>query len=150
MKTTPKVTTTTTPKPQDLLDDEQISDNSFGSQGEASAKIENVYRLPPPKGFVYANSVEESYQSGQPQYRYPQNAIPVDQYQKGSTFYVKYPATTLTPPPPPTTTRRSYQEGPVVVRVYPDGTPVRDSQNSVPQDEDLRQFLLSKVKLPEV
>lgn len=141
MKTTPPPTTT--PKPQE-------NEQSFGDQGEASAKIENVYRLPPPKGFVYVNSVEEEYQSGQPLYRYPQtqNSIPVERYQKGSTQYLKYPATTLTPPPPPTTTRR-YQEG-YVVRVYPDGTPVKDTQNVLPQDEDLRQFLLSKVKLPDV
>lgn len=142
MKTTPRVTTTT-PRPNPTEEEQ-----NFGDQGEASAKIENVYRLPPPKGFVYVNSVEESYQSGRPQYRYPQNSIPTGKYEKATSVYLKHPATTLTPPPPPTSTR-GYQEG-YVVRVYPDGTPVKDFQNSVPQDEDLRQFLLSKVKLPDV
>lgn len=42
-------------------------------------------------------------------------------------------------------------EGPLVVRVHPDGRPVREDedQNVVPQDEDLRQYLLAKVKLPD-
>ncbi|CAH1998851.1 unnamed protein product [Acanthoscelides obtectus] len=37
--------------------------------------------------------------------------------------------------------------GPMEVRVYPDGTPVRENR-PLPQDEDLRQYKMSKVKIP--
>lgn len=164
MKTTPKQETTPAPASTTLrnsineadsdVSDEAFGDDSFGSQGAASAKIDNVYRLPPPKDFVYVNSVrqepQESYHTGTAIYVYPQNLIRDDTKQKTTVKYVQEPSSTLTPPPLPIRRQQEYQEGPVAVRVYPDGTPVRDTQeNVVPQDEDLRQYLLSKVRLPE-
>lgn len=107
----------TTPKPI----------QEIGGEAAASAKIDNVVRVPPPKGFVFnkPNAVqqeetfEERLDSGAPLYR-----------KVSPKFY-----------------RRPF-EGPLVVKVYPDGRPVEDEQNVVPQDEDLRQYLLAKVKLP--
>lgn len=113
-KTAPK----TTPRPT----------QEVGGEAAASAKIDNVVRVPPPKGFVFnrPNSVqqeeevvEERIDSGVPLYR------------KVSPKFFRRPV-----------------EGPWVVKVYPDGRPVEDEQNAVPQDEDLRQYLLAKVKLP--
>lgn len=164
IKTTPKQETTPAPASSTLKNsineadsdvfDEAFGDDSYGSQGAASAKIDNVYRLPPPKDFVYVNSVreqpQESYQTGNAIYVYPQNLIRDDTKQKSTVKNVQEPSSTLTPPPLPIRRQQEYQEGPVAVRVYPDGTPVRDTQeNVVPQDEDLRQYLLSKVRLPE-
>lgn len=152
MKTSPpkQQRSTTTSKPNNI-DDESFSDNTFGSLGEASAKIDNVYRVPPPKDFVYPNSIQErpleSYQTGNALYVYPKNSI---SNEKRTTTFVRMPSTTLTPPPLPIRRQQEYQEGPLIVRVYPDGRPVKDpEQNLVPQDEDLRQYMLAKVKLPE-
>lgn len=108
----------TTPKPPQ---------EEVGGEAAASAKIDNVIRVPPPKGFVYhrpnavEQDVEERIDSGVPLYR-----------KVSPKFYQRRPTV----------------EGPLVVKVYPDGRPVEDEQNVVPQDEDLRQYLLAKVKLP--
>ncbi|WP_407810252.1 hypothetical protein, partial [Staphylococcus aureus] len=63
-------------------------DDSFGDFGAASAKIDNVYRVPPPKGFVY------TIQSGTPQYTYPQNVQKTGAYTRFQQLY-----TSTTPPP---------------------------------------------------
>ncbi|KAF5292660.1 hypothetical protein FQR65_LT11212 [Abscondita terminalis] len=63
-------TTTTTAKPNSYEDDLSIGVDDLGSQGLASAKIENVlYRLPPPKEFVYV-PVKSQYfiKTGTPEY----------------------------------------------------------------------------------
>lgn len=103
-----------------------------GEEAAASARIDSVVRVPPPKGFT-ANVVEqeaERIESGTPLYRKPSK-------------YFRAPLPVARRPP-------QGAEGPLVVRVHPDGTPVRDDeQNVVPQDEDLRQYLLAKVKLPD-
>lgn len=131
---TTKTTTTTTAKPS-------IEEtNAFGGEAAASAKIDNVIRVAPPKDFIFkpntvdeVTNVEEKFESGAPLYRKPP---------------MKFFA-----PPIPTIRRRPVQsgggEGPFIVRVYPDGRPVVEEQNVVPQDEDLRQYLLAKVKLPD-
>jgi hypothetical protein len=120
----------TTHKPNSYEDD------SFGDFGAASAKIDNVYRVPPPKGFVY------TIQSGTPQYTYPQNVQKTGAYTRFQQLY-----TSTTPPP------REYAgglSGPAVVKVYPDGRPVREEASRAPQDDDLRQYQLSKVKIPNL
>ncbi|XP_019876552.2 rhythmically expressed gene 5 protein-like [Aethina tumida] len=111
-KATPEPQATTTAKPNSY-DDEL--DLEFGSEGSASAKIDNVYRVPPPKGFVFGhpqNIVNEE-----------KHFVPVD-----------------------------YEEpmgGPLVIRLYPDGSPVPEIRRT-PQDDDFRQYQLTKFKLPNV
>lgn len=114
-------TTTTTRRPEEV-----------GGEAAASAKLDNVIRVPPPKGFVYnPNSVQQE-----------QEKV-VERYDSGLPLYRKVSPKFFTP-----TRRPQNIEGPFVVKVYPDGRPVEDEQNDVPQDEDLRQYLLAKVKLP--
>lgn len=151
VKTTPKPRQTTTAKPNSYDDESFGDDFDFGSQGSASAKIDNVYRVPPPKGFVYKA------ESGTPQYTYPHNVVSyLSQFDKSRTqkgaytrFQEQHSTTTTTT----TTTERApvyYQvplTGPMVVRVYPDGTPVRETE-PLPQDDDLRQYQWSRIKLP--
>lgn len=72
---TPVPQTTTTAKPNSY-DDESFGDLDFGSEGSASAKIDNVYRVPPPKGFVGKY---------EPQFNSPQN------YLSGPVMYFVYP-----------------------------------------------------------
>lgn len=108
------ITKKTTPKP-------------FGSEAAASAKIDNVIRVAPPKDFVYKPNTLE------------QEPI-VERIESGTPLYRKSPKF-FAPP-------SQNSEGPLVVKVYPDGRPVEE-QNVVPQDEDLRQYLLAKVKLPD-
>ncbi|RZC39784.1 rhythmically expressed gene 5 protein [Asbolus verrucosus] len=135
MKSTSYPRTTTTAKPNSY-EDESFAD--FGTQGAASAKIDNVYRLPPPKGFVY------TIQSGTPQYTYPQNYQHITNRDKNGV-YTRFQQQYTTPG---ATQKNQPLTGPVVVKVYPDGRPVRESTSQVPQDEDLRQYQLSKVKIP--
>ncbi|KAJ8972645.1 hypothetical protein NQ317_008231 [Molorchus minor] len=70
-KTHPKhQSTSTTPKPNSYDDDESFGDDPFDDfnyQSAASAKIDNVYRVPPPKDFVY------QMETGDPEYVYPHN-----------------------------------------------------------------------------
>ncbi|XP_044261391.1 rhythmically expressed gene 5 protein [Tribolium madens] len=114
MKTTKSRPPTTTTKPNSYDDD------SFGDYGAASAKIDNVYRVAPPKGFVY------TIQTGTPQYTYTPSVGPYSKFQQ-------------------THTPEKY-----VVKVYPDGRPVVEHTSQLPQDDDLRQYQLSKVKIPNL
>lgn len=138
MKTTPKTRLTTTPKPNSYDDDMSVGADDLGSA--ASAKIDNVYRVPPPKEFVYitpapANAgYQYNLNSGTPEYKQPQGVKPQNIY----VPVVSYGQQNV-----PLT-------GPMVVRVYPDGTPVQDGPVSIPQDEDLRQYKLSQIRLPPV
>ncbi|KAJ8968017.1 hypothetical protein NQ314_002521 [Rhamnusium bicolor] len=149
--TTPKPSgSTTTPKPNSYDDDEFFGDEyygDFGSQTAASAKIDNVYRIPPPKGFIV------QLESGSSQYAtYPHNVAaflnafdgPVIDKGAYNRFQAQYY--------PTSTTEKVYDApltGPVVVKVYPDGTPV-DEKMPVHHDEDLRQYKLAKVKIPNL
>ncbi|KYB27120.1 rhythmically expressed gene 5 protein [Tribolium castaneum] len=108
MKTTKSRPSTTT-KPNSYDDD------SFGDYGAASSKIDNIYRVAPPKGFVY------TVQTGTPQYI----SSPYSKFQQ--TYTEKY-----------------------AVKVYPDGRPVLENTSQQPQDDDLRQYQLSKVKIPNL
>lgn len=132
-------TTTTTPKSASSSSSsttiiQRRPYDEIGNEAAASAKIDNVVRVPPPKGFVYnppANNIvqEERFESGAPLYR-----------RVSPKFFTRRPINN---------NNNNNQEGPLVVKVYPDGRPVEDEQqNLVPQDEDLRQYLLAKVQLP--
>jgi len=133
-----RITTTARPKPN------SYDDQSFTQeyQGQASAKIDNVYRVPPPRNFFYTH----------PQYTVP---IGPSQYTL-SSGPSQYHRRWDTQRPiqinrdsydSPNSYSTTYLTGPMVVRVYPDGTPVQEQQ-ALPQDEDLKQYKMSKVKLP--
>lgn len=151
---TPKpARSTTTPKPNSY-EDEPYSDFEFGSHGSASARIDNVVVVPAPKDILNLYNVQAT--------RYPQqvgsalNLIGVQKKGPYTRFQEYYPQTTST------TTERApvdpmdegmYQDapltGPMVVRVYLDGTPVEDSM-PLPQDEDLKQYKMSQIKIPNL
>lgn len=146
----PSPSTASKTKPNSY-DDQSFGDLDFGSQAAASAKIDNVYRVPAPK------NVLDQYQSNT-QYIYPQKVgsyvNSVNNFGKGGAYtkmQEQYSTASTT-----TSDERlivdSYENeapltGPMVVKVYPDGTPVKENV-PLPQDEDLRQYKLSKVKLP--
>ncbi|KAG5868192.1 hypothetical protein JTB14_030265 [Gonioctena quinquepunctata] len=147
----PKTRSTTTAKPNSY-DDGSFSDfNDFGSQGAASAKIDNVVRVLPPKGFL-----------GQTYTTYPHNVVSyVNTFnipqKKGpyTRFREQYTSTTTTEKNPREDPYETYMNdeapltGPMVVKVYPDGTPVKDD-HPLPLDDDLRQYQMSKVKIPSL
>lgn len=146
--TAPRMTTSSSTAKPNSYDDESFGDDSFGYIGAASAKIDNVYRVPPPKGFVPKVEEEEP--------TYPHNVAsflnafngPVEDREAFEKFQKQYTPLDSLPesgesiPEIPLT-------GPVVFKVYPDGTPVNEE---VPahQDEDLRQYKLSKVPIPNL
>lgn len=138
----------TTPKPQNLVTttakpnsyDDHSFDEEFGNQGAGSARIDTIYRVPPPKGFIFKA------ETGKPLYTYPHNYQYISRINKGN-IASQYTTTTLKTPSIYVDAPLS---GPMEVRVYPDGTPVRDSLKQLPHDEDLRQYQLSKVKIPNL
>nr|CAI5833110.1 unnamed protein product [Callosobruchus analis] len=142
--TTRPKSSTSTAKPNSY-EDESFGDVDFSIQTAASAKIDNVYRVPPPKGFVprVDPSVEDVHVT------YPQ-VMDVLTEKKG--VFTRFQAGEE---PVSSTSEKSleYPElpltGPMEVRVYPDGTPVRENR-PLPQDEDLRQYKMSKVKIPSL
>lgn len=144
----PSLATTAKPKPNSY-DDQSFGDIDFGSQAAASAKIDNVYRVAAPQNIL------DEYPT-RPQYTYPHNVASYldtfNNFGKGGAYtkmQVQFPTTT---PGETLKVDDSYEgeaplTGPMVVKVYPDGTPVKDTL-PLPHDEDLRQYKLSKVKLP--
>lgn len=123
---------TTTPIPNSYDDDQSFGD--FGEQSAGSARIETVYRVPPPKGFVF------KLETGKPLYAYPQYIQNVEKTTYGDKlgFKANQPSQYIEAP----------LTGPMVVKVYPDGRPVRENDRKIPQDDDLRQYQLSKTKIP--
>lgn len=113
---TPEPQPTTTAKPNSYEDD--TNDLEFGSEGSASAKIDNVYKVLPPEDFVYKGVINNA-----------QSVANLDDTLKGFKPQVPF--------------------GPLVVKVYPDGSPVPEIKRT-PQDDDLRQYQLSKIKLPNL
>ncbi|KAL3270986.1 hypothetical protein HHI36_021489 [Cryptolaemus montrouzieri] len=133
----PQSSVTTTAKPNSY--DDHSFDEEFGNQGAGSARIDSIYRVPPPKGFVF------KIETGKPLYTYPHNLQYIPRTHK-QVFAKQYTTTSRTPSiyiDAPLT-------GPMEVKVYPDGTPVHDNQRQLPHDEDLRQYQLSKVKIPNL
>lgn len=140
--------TTVNTKPNSY-DDQSIGDLDFGSQAAASAKIDNVYRVPAPQNIL------NEYHT-RPQYTYPHNVASYittfNNFGKGGAYTKLQAQFTTIAPSEELIIDESYAgeaplTGPMVVKVYPDGTPVKDNM-PLPQDEDLRQYKLSKVKLP--
>ncbi|XP_019877859.2 rhythmically expressed gene 5 protein-like [Aethina tumida] len=102
----PEPKATTTPKPNSYEDE---LDLTFGSEGSASAEIDDVYRVKAPKDFVYhVDDVEKE-------------VVALDL--EGAVG------------------------GPMVIMLHPDGSPVQGVRKT-PQDDDFRQYQLSKFKLP--
>lgn len=132
----PKSPTTTTPKPNSYEDNLSFSDDDIGSQGLASAKIDNVYRVLPPSDFIYVKPQESQYiiKTGTPEYRQPLNQLPFEDILHSTDLNDYNDNVPLT--------------GPMVVRVHLDGTPVDEDSYQIPQDEDLKQYKLSQIRLP--
>ncbi|XP_066144592.1 rhythmically expressed gene 5 protein [Euwallacea fornicatus] len=161
----------TTPKPEkkamkskpNSYEDDSFSDyEDYGVQNSGVARLDNVYVLPPPKDFVinvadkepqYVEEVTEGSGSvdilktpdGKGVFNRFQNQFrPIDVTTEkvasstkkpllnGEAHYIHNPL-----------------EGPLVIRVYPDGTPVKESTKT-PQDYDLRQYKLQHVKIPKL
>lgn len=130
-------------------------DGYFGQEeGAESAKVDSVYRVQPPRNFIYASS-EYTISSGVPLYRQPseQYELQNDNYQITYQSSNKLQEST-TDGIPIIESFGNYHRvpltGPMVVRVHPDGTPVDGDDTPLPQDEDLRQYKLSKSKLPNL
>ncbi|CAH0548717.1 unnamed protein product [Brassicogethes aeneus] len=137
VKTTEKSTTSTTPKPNSYEDD-----LDFGSQPEETAKIDNVYRVAPPKDFVFkpsSSNVDNVYEK------------PIDfQLNNFDNVKIIFTDDDDSEDSEPTESPRIYQlNGPVLVKVHPDGTPVREHYR-IPLDDDFTQYQLSKIKLPNL
>ncbi|XP_076255033.1 rhythmically expressed gene 5 [Rhynchophorus ferrugineus] len=158
-KTTPKPYVPSSTAKPNSYEDQSFSDyEDFGAQSAASAKIDNVYVVAPPKGFVpkidnekrevIEPSPEESASS------YIITFKKVDGKGVFNRFQNQYrPVAVTTEKIVPSTDKfvsNSFINpllGPMVVKVYPDGTPVRES-TQMPTDDDLRQYQLSHAKLP--
>lgn len=143
MKTTKKPKTiTTTAKPNSY--DDPSFDNEFGLNSEASAKVESVSKYLP-NSLINQRSNVKTVQSEEvpirqissdiPEYRYPdvvKEELPYDIINFQRPVYKNAPL-----------------DGPMIVKVYPDGTPVEDDDSNVRvEDEDLKHYKLLKQRLP--
>ncbi|ENN73268.1 hypothetical protein D910_02827, partial [Dendroctonus ponderosae] len=161
----------TTPKPQkkgskskpNSFEDESFSDyEDYEAGNEDSGRLDNVYILPPPKGFVSKVDDEKTNDEAEVVEKSGTNIIDIlktpdgkgvfnrfqNQYRPVAVSTEKVASSTKKP----ILNRESYfidfpLTGPMVVKVYPDGRPVRESTQT-PQDDDLRQYQLQKVKIP--
>lgn len=134
---------TTTRKSNSFADDSL--DFGIGTQTAASAKVASVYRVNRPKEFLTA-------QSGTPQYTYPHNLVPylstIEKINNNRNEKITEQSTR----------RNSLGEsdennvytGSMVIKVYPDGTPVRGLSTLLPQDDDLHHYKFLKVKVPHL
>lgn len=79
------------------------------------------------------------------QYPYAQNVVGILQEKEGVFSRYQHQHTTTEHP------YDSFEEeplsGPMVVRVYPDGTPVEDD-SPIPQDEDLKMYQMTQMRVP--
>lgn len=148
MKTTKKPkTSTTTSKPKPNSYDDPSFDQEFGLSGEASAKVESVSKFLP-NTFVNQNDNNNNNKkikevkkpirkisTGTPEYRYPtsvKDALPYEIINFQRPVYKNAPL-----------------DGPLVIKVYPDGTPVDDDSSKISiEDEDLKLYKLLKQRLP--
>lgn len=166
-KTTVRPKTRSTTGKPNSYEDESFSDyDDFGAQSAASAKIDNIYVLPPPKDFVpsvdagkssYLDETREIHEST------GSSILNILKKPEGkgvfTRFQNQYRPVDVTTEKIATSTEKPLFNGenefisipltgPMVVRVYPDGTPVRESTQT-PQDEDLRQYKLQHIKIPD-
>ncbi|XP_060534249.1 rhythmically expressed gene 5 protein [Cylas formicarius] len=141
MKTTPRPassSSSTTAKPNSYEDQLFGGDyDDFGSESAASVKFDNVYVVPPPKDFIVPKTEPGSEKNNEEQSVFTrfQNDFRPIAVTTEKVVGAEEAAVLLT--------------GPMLVKVFPDGTPVRES-TVLPQDEDLRQYRLSKVKVPRL
>lgn len=151
--TTPKPKTTSSTAKPNSYEDEPYSDLDFGSESAASAKIDNVYFVPAPNAILDQYSIRPQYHNTQTVPSYINNFNNYGKKGVYAKFQEQYSrdATTTKKPSPVNEDDYFYEEvpltGPMVVRVYPDGTPVKDDV-PLPQDEDLRQYQMSKIQIP--
>nr|XP_022899725.1 rhythmically expressed gene 5 protein [Onthophagus taurus] len=132
-----------------------IKPNSFDDYLEldASAKIETVSKVLPPKGFNYNQQPMILVGSGSPEYKLELNRF---KNQEKDTFSFGPSSNKIQE----ATTENvkifdsygDYQriplQGPWVVKVHPDGTPVKGSSSeTVPEDDDLRLYQMTKVAI---
>ncbi|KAB0791688.1 hypothetical protein PPYR_03488 [Photinus pyralis] len=139
----PKVqTTTAAPNFENNLD--LSFGDELGSQGLASAKIDNVVRVPPPADFKYETPKSQYViKTGTPEYKIRQpakNALPFEDILHSTAL--NDDIDNFSPNTP--------LSGPMVVRVRLDGTPVDDTYRKAPQDEDLKHHKLSQILLPSL
>lgn len=144
----PSTSTTVKTKPNSY-DDQSFGDLEFGAQVAASAKLDNVYIVPAPKNILdkYRTRPQISYYTNVDSYPTSYN-----NFGKGGAYTKLQSLYSTTTSNDELTVDDSYEgeaplTGPMVVKVYPDGTPVRENV-PLPQDEDLKQYKMSKVKLP--
>lgn len=140
--------TTVKPKPNSY-DDQSFGDLDFGSQGAASGQIDNVYRVPAPQNILdqYQVKTKLPYDSYVASYTKTLN-----NFGEGGAYTKLQARFSTSTPRVDLVVDDLYKDeapltGPMVVKVYPDGTPVKDKA-FLPQDDDLNQYKLSKVKLP--
>lgn len=142
----PFPSTTSTTKPNSY-DDQSIGGLEFGSQAAASAKIDNFYRVAAPQNIL------DKFRSSQGQYTNFHKVASRDNafnnFGTGGVYsrLEDYTTTSESPAAMDSYENEAPLTGPMVVKVYPDGRPVR-ANVPLPQDEDLRLYKLSKVKLP--
>ncbi|XP_030754944.1 rhythmically expressed gene 5 protein [Sitophilus oryzae] len=158
-KTTPKPRSTSSTAKPNSYEDQSFSDyEDFGTQSAASAKIDNVYVVAPPKGFVPKVQTEKTeFVEPKPEDSASSYIITFKKSDgKGvfSRFQNQYrPVAVTTEKIAPSTEKLYLNEfinplsGPMVVKVFPDGTPVRES-TQLPTDDDLRQYQLQHAKIP--
>lgn len=144
----PSPSTTANSKPNSYDDQSFGSNLDFGSQAAASAKIDNEYRVPAPQSILDQYNPSSTY-------NYPRKIASYistinNNFGKGGSFtklQEQYSTTSKGSQLDDSYENEAPLTGPMVVKVYPDGTPVKENV-PLPQDEDLRQYRLSKVKLP--
>ncbi|KAK5638696.1 hypothetical protein RI129_012991 [Pyrocoelia pectoralis] len=141
-----KVQTTTVKKPnshENNIDISSLGSDDLGSEGLASAKIDNVHKILPPSDFKYEPSKKSSHyliKSGTPEYRKPPKQLPFEDILHSTVLNDDIDNYHQSTP----------LSGPAVVRVRLDGTPVDDSLYKVPQDDDLKHHKLSQILLPSL
>lgn len=128
---------TTTAKPNSY--DDQSFGEDFGYNGQASAKIESVYKYVPSNSFRSAEKPQHQIKSGIPEYKYPikkqqqaQQKIGQNQPYEIISFRREY--------------KKAPLDGPMVVKVHLDGTPVEET--IIVEDEDLKHYKLLQQGLP--
>lgn len=135
----------TTPKPQKKSTKSKpnsYEDESFSDYDDYSPRLDNVYVLPPPKGFVV--KVDSSEDKDVPESSGSEDILKTpDGEGVFDRFQNQYrPVEVSTEKVAVSSARRST----VIVRLYPDGSPaVR-----LPQDDDLRQYQLQRVRVPRL
>lgn len=137
MQSNKKLKTTSTFKP----DDSEELYYGENESSDASARIENTNRVPPPKDFSASYMIEVN----KPKFSFPDKSP----YTGGSyTSSNNILELSTTEGIPIIDTYGEYHRipltGPMVVKVYVDGTPVKDENQNLPEDEDLKQYKLTK------